>query len=240
MPQFLSRNLFIQQPPKIFERLQKEDLFAMRFIIDLSKIKLLIFDCDGTLVDTMPIHYDAWNHAYLEQGKKFYSKETFFLELAGMDSINTVITTNKKFNYAITPSEIIPRKEALFDAYALQAKPIETVVQIAKDYHHKLPMVVASGGNFATVNVTLKNAGIHHLFKKIITAESVTKCKPDPDIFLEAAKQMGIKNYSHCLVFEDSLHGLEAAKRAGMNYVDIHTLDKNKIINQHWSWTKTA
>jgi len=210
----------------------------MRLHINLDLIKLLIFDCDGTLVDSMGAHYDSWCEIYAEHGKKFYAKEPFMHELAGRNGLNTVTIINEKLGYEFNPNSLAAKKDESFAKnYVHQVKPISRIVQIAKDYHGKLPMVVASGGSSGVVNASLKAIGIHELFLKIVAAEDVTRCKPFPDIFLAAARHAQITNYAECLVFEDAVIGIEAAKKAGMQYIDINTLKEKPISNDYWSWS---
>lgn len=183
--------------------------------------KLLIFDCDGTLFDTMSAHYDAWCEAYQDMGYEFCDKEFFLQHLAGISSKETVAFLNDKCGYKIDYTKIVRNKEELFlNKYICQISPIESVIAIAKKHYGKLPMVVASGGEAVAVNMMLDAAKIKNLFNYIVTIEDVKNCKPAPDIFLKAAELVNV-NPANCLVFEDSNAGFLAAQRAGMNYVDV-------------------
>lgn len=209
----------------------------MRFKINSEQIKLLIFDCDGTLIDSMRAHYDSWCEIYTTAGKEFSDYTTFMNELAGRSSKNTIKILNEKLGYHLDPETIATHKSKSFiEKYVHKVKPIAKVVQIAQDYYGKIPLVVASGGGAEVVNASLRVAGIHELFAKIITAEDVTRCKPSPDIFLAAAEQVNITNYCECLVFEDAMIGIQAAQAAGMQYVDINTLAEDPIDTKIWSW----
>lgn len=210
----------------------------MLFKINPNCIKLLIFDCDGTLVDSMGAHYDSWCEIYAELGKKFYNKDEFMHQLAGRNAESTVKIVNEKLGYNLDPRLIAIKKDESFaNKYVHQIKPISKVVQIAKDYFGKIPMVVASGGGEVVVNASLQAIGIRELFCKVITAADVTRCKPFPDIFLAAAKHLRINNYTECLVFEDAPVGIEAALNAGMQFVNINGLSEEPILSNNWSWS---
>lgn len=209
----------------------------MQFNINLNYIKLLIFDCDGTLVDSMGAHYASWCEIYAEFGKQFVDQASFMHELAGRNAVSTVKLVNEKFGYHLDPMLVAAKKDQSFaEKYVHQVKPIQKVVQIAKNYYGKVPMVVASGGSSAIVNASLQTIGIRELFAKVVTAEDVARCKPFPDIFLAAALQVPITNYSTCLVFEDVPIGMEAALKAGMQCVDINVLGEKSIHSDYWSW----
>jgi beta-phosphoglucomutase-like phosphatase (HAD superfamily) len=104
-------------------------------------------------------------------------------------------------------------------------EPIKAVVAIAREHHGKLPMGVASGGNRGVIEQVLKQLEIRHLFKAIVTSEEVTNQKPAPDIFLEAARRIGVAP-QHCRAFEDTDLGMQAIRAAGMEAVDVRELVK--------------
>jgi beta-phosphoglucomutase family hydrolase len=182
-------------------------------------IQGLIFDSDGTLVDTMPLHYQTWRDITEKEGTHF--PEQLFYELAGVPSDKITEILNEKFGYHMNPQKIAVEKEQLFlEKYLPKATPIEPVVAIAKKYKGKLPMAVATGGIPPVVNFALKAIGMEDYFDTVVTSEDVEHGKPAPDTFLEAARRLNV-NPQYCMVFEDSDMGIEAAKRAGMEAVDI-------------------
>lgn len=190
----------------------------MAFTLD-PHIKGLIFDSDGTLVNTMPLHYQAFLETFEPTGEQF--SEELFYELAGVPTDRIIIILNEKFGYQLDPKETTRKKEELFlEKYLARAQPIKPVIDIAKANKGRMPMAVATGGIPIVVNSAMQAIGLTGFFDTIVTAEDVTHGKPAPDIFLEAARRIGVEP-QNCQVFEDSDAGLEAAQRAGMVATDI-------------------
>jgi len=188
------------------------------FAVD-SHVKGLIFDSDGTLVDTMPLHYLAWVETVGRYNAHF--PEPLFYELAGVPSDKIVAVLNEKFGYNLDPETIVREKEELFiKKYLPQAQPIAAVVDIARAHKGKMPMAVATGGIPAVVNNALETIGLAGFFDAVVTAIDVEHGKPAPDPFLEAARRIGVAP-ELCQVFEDSDAGLEGARRAGMVATDV-------------------
>ncbi|NMB81155.1 MAG: HAD family phosphatase [Ignavibacteria bacterium] len=181
-------------------------------------IRGLIFDCDGTLVDSMPLHIKAWEFAITDSGLNWDFE--FFDSKKGMPSNEILELYSKHYNADINIDKVLKTKYDYFYKHRTEFKPIEHVVDIVFEYKDKLPMSVASGGSRKTVNVQLDDLGIRHLFKAIITADDNLKSKPAPDMFLEAARRMNVEP-QFCQVFEDGEFGLEAARKAGMLATDI-------------------
>jgi len=175
-----------------------------------------IFDCDGTLADTMPIHYRAWCETLGEHAALF--PEPMFNDLGGVPTFRVVEILNEKHNLQLPVGELVSRKEALFQSLSTTVQPITPVVDVARRYHKLKPMAVASGGHRHIVLQTLTTIGIVDLFDTIVCSEDYSRGKPAPDPFLEAARRMGAEP-SRCLVFEDSVTGLAAAQAAGMDCI---------------------
>ena len=188
-------------------------------VIPLSKgVNGLIFDCDGTLADTMPIHIEAWCHTFAVWG---VSCPVEFIEgVKGMPAEKIVAEFNRRNDLRIDPQAFAAEKNRRAHRSLAKARPIRPVVDIALKYRGLLPMAVASGGTRANVMVTLAAIGLVDCFDIVITADDPVAPKPDPQIFLEAARRMGVEPV-HCQVFEDGIPGLEAARRAGMVATDI-------------------
>jgi beta-phosphoglucomutase family hydrolase len=184
-----------------------------------ADVQGLIFDADGTLIDTMPLHYLAWQETVQVEGGHF--PEQLFYDLAGVPSDKIAEILNETFGYQLDPKQTAVNKEHLFlEKYLAKARPIEAVLAIATAYKGRLPLAVATGGVSHVVNLALKNIGLEHFFDAIVTSEDVRHGKPAPDTFLEAAHRLKVEP-RHCVVFEDSDLGLEGARRAGMTAIDV-------------------
>lgn len=182
-------------------------------------IKALIFDADGTLVDTMPMHYLAWQQTARSLGGHF--PEPLFYELAGVPTARIVEILNEKFGYHFDPAEFAEIKEQLFiDQYLPTVQPIRPVVTVAQTYKNRMPLAVATGAIQRIVQAALATTGLTALFDAVVAADDVEHGKPAPDTFLEAARRLGVEP-QYCLVYEDSDLGLEAAERAGMTGIDV-------------------
>ncbi len=184
-------------------------------------IEGLIFDCDGTIADTMPLHYKAWCAALREHDCDF--PEAIFYELAGIPTPKIIEILNERHGYTMPVQETADYKESLFLELLPQITPIEPVIDIMNRYAGKLPMAVATGGTRSICTKTLEGLGLLGHFKAIVTADDVEHGKPAPDIFLEAARRIGIAP-ELCEAYEDAELGLQAARAAGMSAVDIRPM----------------
>lgn len=179
-----------------------------------------IFDCDGTLVDTMPLHYRAWDRAMQQAGLKGTLSEELFYSLGGMPTLKVAAVFAKHYGLTIDVDHVFQHKEEMFLEMQAEMKVIQPVVDFARKLHGKLPMSVASGGPKPVVKKTLELMHLTDLFPVVVTPEDVAHGKPAPDMFLLAAKKMGVAP-QRCLVFEDATPGFEAAVAAGMQYVRV-------------------
>ncbi len=188
-------------------------------IIDIDpKAKGLIFDLDGTISDTMPIHFIAWKNAAARYGIDFTVE--LFEQLAGIPLYPTVEKLNELFGTNIDPREMGDAKEEEYEANMHLAQPIEPVVDIIKKYHGKLPMSVGTGGLKRLAKKTLELIDLDKYFDIIVAYEDVNNYKPHPETFLRCAEQMGIEP-AGCQVFEDGILGMQAARTAGMMVTDV-------------------
>jgi HAD superfamily hydrolase (TIGR01509 family) len=183
-----------------------------------KNIKGLIFDCDGTLADTMPLHDESWQEAFNKLGYKL--PDDFIDRYKGIPSSDIVRKYNEEFSTDLDPEETAAFKNSIVEKKIPFAGPIREIVDIAIEHKDKLPMAVASGGNRVNVDNAIKAIGLEHHFNTIVTSNDDVKPKPDPDIFLEAAKRIGIEP-ENCLVFEDGDMGITAAQKAGMPVIDV-------------------
>lgn len=182
-----------------------------------------IFDCDGTLADTMPTHYRAWQIALGEHGRDF--PEAMFYELGGVPTARIVEILNERHGHTLPVDETVAVKERNFLEMSSEVAAIEPVVALAREWHGRKPLAVASGGHRRIVLTTLRALGIVELFNAIVTSEDYLRGKPHPDPFLEAARRLGVVP-ERCLVFEDTTTGIQAATAAGMASVLVPPLQR--------------
>ncbi len=190
-------------------------------MMDWNKIDAadgVIFDCDGTLVDSMPIHYLAWHRTMKEVGIQF-SEERFY-SLGGMPSHRIIEMLAMEQQVEVDALTTAHRKEQAFLDWLHLLEPIEAVISVAKVLRGFKPIAVASGGFREIIQRQLQQVGIADWFEIVLTAEDTLNHKPEPDVFLESARRMQIAP-DRCLVFEDSDLGIEAARRAGMQWIDV-------------------
>jgi len=180
-----------------------------------------IFDCDGTLIDSMPVHYRAWDEAMRHQGMPGTLDESLFYSLGGVPTRRVAQLIAEHYGLTVDVDKVFHEKEALFVKLLADVKRIESVVAFAKRaVALGRPVAVASGGPREVVHHSLKLAGLAPLFPIVVTPEDVAHGKPAPDMFLLAAKKMGVPA-SKCLVFEDAEPGHQAAAAAGMQSVHV-------------------
>ena len=184
-----------------------------------SGFKAIIFDLDGTLADTMPVHYKACQLVCNENGFDF--PEYYFYQEAGKPTLevfkNLIIKLGIK---GVNSNKLGQEKENKFIELIPMVKPLNFVAKIAEFYKGKVPMAIGSGGQRNTVELTLQAIGFADFFDSIVTCDDVEKHKPNPETFLKAALEMGVEP-KYCVVFEDGDPGIRAAKSAGMMTVDI-------------------
>ena len=181
----------------------------------------LIFDCDGTLADTMPAHFEAWTAVLRRYGLAF-SEERFY-QLGGVPSHRIAALLAEEQGVPIDADRVAREKEAAFLEHLPAVRPVPAVVAVARSHHGRLPMAVASGGFRPVITRILDQLGIRELFQALVTAEDTARHKPDPDVFLEAARRLRVPAAA-CAVYEDTDIGLEAARRAGMLAIDVRPL----------------
>ncbi|MFK7770195.1 MAG: beta-phosphoglucomutase family hydrolase [Mariniblastus sp.] len=181
----------------------------------------LIFDCDGTLADTMPLHFKAWNSVATKYGIDFDEKR--FYAMAGQPTLHIVQVLLVEQSISGDAVAITEEKENAFLEFMPEVQPIQPIVEIARRYHGTKPMGVGSGSNRDVVFEVLKLIGVDDLFDVVVGAEDTERHKPEPDVFLEVARQIKVTP-TECIVYEDADLGVEAAKRAGMKWFDVRTI----------------
>ena len=181
----------------------------------------LIFDCDGTLADTMPLHWRAWQ--IIADKYKLEFPEDRFYALGGVPSRDIARMLAEEQGVTMDFIAAAHEKENAYLPLMEQVEPVQAVVEIARAHHGKIPMAVASGGTQRVINSVLEHLKIRHLFDAVVTSEMVKRQKPAPDIFLEAARRIGV-DPKFCRGYEDTDLGLQAIRAAGMEAVDARTL----------------
>jgi HAD superfamily hydrolase (TIGR01509 family) len=180
----------------------------------------LLFDCDGTLADTMPAHYRAWLEVTEPHGIEF--DEDRFYSLGGRPTRDIVATLAAEAGLAIDVDHAAGVKERSFLAQLDRILPIDPVVDVVRRSRGRVPMAVVTGGYQDVCRRILARVGIADCFDTIVASEDTTRHKPDPEPFLEAARRLGARP-ERCVVWEDSGLGIEAARRAGMHWIDVRS-----------------
>ena len=178
-----------------------------------------LFDCDGTIVDSMPLHFVAWTRALAEYGCTDFT-EPFFYSLGGVPVTGVVDAINLRDGSSIPAEEFAVRKEDLYYELIHQLQPVPEVLEVIHSHHGKLPFAVVSGSTRESVVKSLVALGILDLFDTLVCAGDYTHGKPSPEPFLLAAHRLNV-DPTLCLVFEDADVGIQSATAAGMASVRI-------------------
>jgi beta-phosphoglucomutase-like phosphatase (HAD superfamily) len=181
----------------------------------------IIFDCDGTLADTMPLHWRAWQT--ISKRYKLHFPEDRFYSLGGVPSRDILKMLGEEQRIVLDHLAVAREKEAEYWPLIAQVEPIHIVADVAHANHGKIPMAVASGGTRHVIEEVLKHLKIRHLFNAVVTSEDVVNQKPSPDIFLEAARRIGVAP-QYCRAYEDTDLGMRAIRAAGMEAIDVRHL----------------
>lgn len=181
----------------------------------------LVFDCDGTLADTMPLHWRAWQ--MISERHDLHFPEDRFYALGGVPSRDILKMLAQEQGKSFDHIAVAHEKEETYLPMLPQVEPIHAVVDIAKANYGKIPMAVASGGTQKIICDVLDHLKIRHLFQAVVTSEMVKNQKPAPDIFLEAARRIGVEP-QYCRGYEDTDLGMQAIISAGMDAVDVRKL----------------
>jgi beta-phosphoglucomutase family hydrolase len=182
------------------------------------QVRGLIFDLDGTLVDSMPLHYEAWKEVCAMGGLDFSEEE--FYQLAGVPSDRIFEIINERHGTDFEPKSMSMLKEETYIRKIHRIRPVEAVLEVVRRFHGVLPMSVGTGSPREHSWHTVRSVGLDRYFDILISRDDVTRGKPDPETFLKCAEAMGV-NPEVCQVFEDGDLGLQAAAAAGMIPTDI-------------------
>ncbi|HEX9233141.1 MAG TPA: HAD-IA family hydrolase [Candidatus Acidoferrum sp.] len=190
----------------------------MKLTLPHGSFGAYLFDCDGTIADSMPLHYIAWKKALAEWNCEFDKK--LFYAWGGMPIVEIVSTLNKMHSLSIPVEIVARRKESLYYDLLPQLKPVPEVLEHIEAQHGHIPFAVVSGSSKESVTESLRSLGLLDRFDTMVCAGDYQKSKPDPEAFLLAATRLCVAPES-CLVFEDTEMGIQAATAAGMASVKI-------------------
>jgi HAD superfamily hydrolase (TIGR01509 family) len=190
----------------------------MKLPIPEGAFRAYLFDCDGTIADSMPLHYVAWKTALGEWGGRF--EETLFYEWGGRPVQEIIATLNRMQGLDMPVAQVAARKEQLYYEQLPHLKAVPEVLEQINAQFGVIPMAVVSGSSRESVVNSLTTLGLLEKFETIVAAEDYSRGKPAPDGFLTAAERLGVEP-EDCLVFEDTVFGIQAATAAGMASVRI-------------------
>ena len=177
--------------------------------------KAILFDCDGTLVDTMPIHREVWHQLFLRYD--FIITDEWWEEWANLPLLPMVLHVIPDATPELADQLNLEAMDMYNDMLHM-IEPLEHVIEVARRFHGRLPMAVVTGGYRDVVIPSLDAAGITHLFDYVVTADEVTHSKPAPDLYALAMRKLDVEP-ADCLVYEDSEVGMSAAHSAGAGRV---------------------
>ena len=185
-----------------------------------SGFDAVVFDCDGTLVDSMPAHFDAWCEALALYGAGGVFKEDVFFAMGGRPTRDIVVELNDEYDLRLDPEAVAFAKREAFLKRMKTITLIDEVATFADSLRGKVPMAIASGGTRMVVEKILHQVGISDWFDEVVTVDDVPEGKPAPDVFLYAARLLGVLP-SKCLALDDAPAGILAGQRAGMQVIAI-------------------
>lgn len=191
---------------------------SMKLELPAGDFRAYLFDCDGTVADSMPLHYKAWRKALAEWNCTF--PEDLFYSWGGKPVSKIVADLNEMQGLQMPVEAVAARKEALYHDVLPELKGIPAVVEQVEKEYGKKRLAVVSGGRRKSVEGAMTVLGLLDKFDTLVCAEDYTHGKPAPDCFLIAAERLGIEP-AQCLVFEDTQLGIDAATAAGMKHVRV-------------------
>jgi len=190
----------------------------MALALPEGDFKAYLFDCDGTVADSMPLHFIAWERVLGEWGCAF--PEELFYAWGGIPIAEIIATLNQQQGLNMPLALVAERKEEYYFELLSQLKPVPEVLDHVLDAHGRIPTAIVSGSTRDSVEASLGILGILDRFDTLVCAGDYVKSKPDPEPFLVAAQRLGVEPQD-CLVFEDTDMGIQAATAAGMASVKV-------------------
>ncbi|MGA2746023.1 MAG: HAD-IA family hydrolase [Candidatus Sulfotelmatobacter sp.] len=190
----------------------------MKLKLPAGSFAAYLFDCDGTIADSMPLHYLAWKEALSEWNCEF--DEELFYAWGGMPVAEIISSLNARHRLKMPVETVSSRKESLYYALLPQLKAVPEVLEHIEDRHGHIPFAVVSGSTRESVTASLASLNLLDRFDTLVCAGDYKESKPDPEGFLLASARLGVQPEA-CLVFEDTEMGIQAAKAAGMGSVKV-------------------
>ena len=181
----------------------------------------LIFDCDGTLVDSMPLHWRAWDTVCKRHGIEFSEKRHY--AMGGIPSRKILAMLKEEQRLDFDPDEVSREKEVAYLPLMPEVELIEPVAAIAREHRGRIPMAVATGGRTQFIRPLLERLDIADWFSALVTSDDVANPKPAPDTYLKAAALLGVPA-EECRAFEDTDLGMDSIRAAGMEAVDVREI----------------
>jgi HAD superfamily hydrolase (TIGR01509 family) len=190
----------------------------MKLKIPERAFQAYLFDCDGTIADSMPLHYIAWEKALAEWDCAF--DEELFYAWGGKPPAEIIATLNEMRGLKMPVEIVAERKEHLYYELLPGLKPVPEVLEHIDAMQGKIPYAVVSGSTRESIMKTLTAVGLLDRFPILVGSEDYARSKPAPDAFLVGAARVNVAARD-CLVFEDTALGIEAATAAGMAAVRV-------------------
>ena len=198
----------------------------MKLEIPAGNFRAYLFDCDGTIADSMPLHFIAWTRAFAEWNCPF--DEQLFYAWGGRPTSEIVAELNRMHGLHMPVEETAARKEQIYYALLPQLEPVEEVLEHIHAMHSRIPFAVVSGSSRESVAKSLRTLHLLDKFDLIVGSEDYARGKPAPDAFLTAAERLGVPPRD-CLVFEDTDFGIQAAQAAAMAWVRVPSpMERNR------------
>ncbi len=187
-------------------------------VIPAKPYRAYLFDLDGTVADSMPLHWISWRQAVEEAGGHFPLE--LFYDWGGMPLVRSVELLNERFGYEMSPQDVALRKEELYYELVPGLKAIPSVLAHVEAQHGRIPLAIVSGSPRAGIHRSLTQLGLLDRFDVLVGSEDYRHGKPHPEPFLTAAARLGVVP-GDCLVFEDADAGIASAEAAGMDWVRV-------------------
>jgi len=188
------------------------------FDVSTYHFDAILFDCDGTLVNSAPLHFAAFQAALERQGASL--DRDWYMRRLGLTREELLLELSEQFSVQLDVPRAVTDSETEFVQRTKQLTEIPEVADVARSCFGKVPLAVASSGQRQSVLSSLNSVGIANLFAAVLTADDVVACKPDPAIYIAAAKALGV-DASKCLVFEDTEEGIRSGTAAGAQVIDV-------------------